>query len=411
MVESRARRERDTEVREALATVESVLDRLGVEARVREVVGTTGEPRYVVTRGELYRDGEFVTGSTGKGLGRQSWASATFELLEHYVMSRANRPWDPEPTLRPLGVVAEPLAEQDGLFEMMASRDPDGLVACFPYAGSDGSTIELPLAYADIDYRDHRLPGDVYDYTAYLKYFSTSGIASGSGPADATLHGVLELIERDALSRALLGVARFAPRVARWIDHSRLPEDLRSLLPLLHDLVGAKVELYEIPSLAGTTTCLAVGPRGGKPAWFGAGTSLWPDYAVERALTELMQDVAVPALVGLQETHDRLDARLDPFPSLARTVRPDRDDLCLPGVESTTDFRASAAGVGGSSAATLARLSDRLAADGLVVYSRILLGNAASVVSTYIPGLERFFSLRHNYPLVPTGRDRRSMTA
>jgi ribosomal protein S12 methylthiotransferase accessory factor len=112
----------------------------------------------------------------------------------------------------------------------------------------------------------------------------SNGCASGSCPEEALLHGMLELIERDAFLLAWYGSARLAE-----IDPATCRDERVHFMLDRVDLLGYDVRLFDtradlpIP----VVTAVAVRRDGGLgQLCFAAGASLDPDDAVRAALCE-----------------------------------------------------------------------------------------------------------------------------
>ncbi|MGC5330633.1 YcaO-like family protein [Micromonospora sp. DT62] len=115
---------------------------------------------------------------------------------------------------------------------------------------------------------------------------TTNGLAGGNTHVEAALHGLLELVERDALSRV-------GPRSARV---STAPAAVGPRVAALAELVrdaGATIELEFLASLPGTATCVCYLSQPEMPQLFGgSGCHLDPEIAAERAVLEAIQSRA-----------------------------------------------------------------------------------------------------------------------
>lgn len=148
---------------------------------------------------------------------------------------------------------------------------------------------------------------------------SSSGCALGSGLAEASLHSLLELAERDAF---LLAWHRAAPLPA--IDRATVRDPTSRQLLATIDAHGYDSHLLVTTADLGVPTvwALAVHRTGGFPAtWSAAGSGVDPEAAVRAALWELTQMVTStidwdreaaepmlddPWLVDVLEDHVRL---------------------------------------------------------------------------------------------------------
>ncbi|WP_327590981.1 YcaO-like family protein [Nonomuraea sp. NBC_00507] len=232
----------------------------------------------------------------GKGRPEEARVGALFEALEHYLTGPAG--FDPatvEPAA-PAGVAAGVLRE-DACAPLLGSM-PGRRMACLRYrALGEGQETLVPLFLSAPWYvetgaaRLRELARDDCDYVHLMRYSCNSGSAVGVTAAEALLHALNEVIERDALSlllvRAFLGRGSFQPR---QIDPDTLLPGLARAYATAGELTGSSVYLLDITSDVGVPTMLAyTAPTSRHPHRRGAGTSLSPAYAAWRALTELIQ--------------------------------------------------------------------------------------------------------------------------
>ena len=119
---------------------------------------------------------------------------------------------------------------------------------------------------------------------------NTNGLASGNTLEEAILHGLLEVIERDAWSLAE------ASRKTTGIACDSVPERLAALVERF-ERANIKIHLHDITSDIGIPTVAAVADDvelcDAAFLTFGVGTHLDPSVAVARALTEVAQNRVV----------------------------------------------------------------------------------------------------------------------
>ncbi|MFE2533799.1 YcaO-like family protein [Streptomyces sp. NPDC059371] len=111
---------------------------------------------------------------------------------------------------------------------------------------------------------------------------TTNGLASGNDHVEATLHALLETVERDAL-------ARLRPADAVATDLDTVGERLGAVVDRIR-AAGADVALERIPSVPGTWayTCWLTQPEMWQ-IFAGSGCHTDPAIAAERALLEAVQ--------------------------------------------------------------------------------------------------------------------------
>jgi ribosomal protein S12 methylthiotransferase accessory factor len=266
-------------------------------------------------------------------------------------------------------------------------------------------TVLWPAALLDLTYvPPEDSPGERLAY----RYCSTNGIASGVTAAEAILHGLNEINERDALGAFLLDVVRQEPSGESIVLDDE-PE-ASCLLTCIEDSFGTDVQLRRLRSVWGHAVMAlsrAVDSRG--CAILGSGASWSLRYAVERALLELAQNLVAenhdpPRTDGMLDSLDRLR----PFSSLLIAARLRR---VPPTVGTVVPGAPVSAGVQDQVRDALKDLR----AAGFTPYARALLRTsrqfrAPQVWQVAIPGFERFHLVRAGLPVEPTGRLRTPST-
>lgn len=339
---TRAQRERCAGLAEALSVIESVLAAAGLSADFL----STGSPEFPVHRCTV-RDsaGRVLTASLGKGAGAQSTVSALFEAWQHLQHEEGQAALAGDRRRARVVPVATVVAQEalcgEEMIHRLARDYPDADLACLR---AEPLNPELPALWYPAfarspSCRSHPVPGDDLRYEPYLRYAYDSGTASGVTEPEAVLHGLLEVIERDALSHALLDWYLDGRSPLSGLGPDLLPPDLRRLHDEATARLGAPPLIIDITSDLGVPAYCAIPSRAGPyPGVVGSGASLDPEYAVERALGEVIQSSFNMSL-GVDLTLDRrleslrrwplLEscARLDPAPLLDRLVF----DARLPG--------------------------------------------------------------------------------
>lgn len=134
--------------------------------------------------------------------------------------------------------------------------------------------------------------------TVYLKppfthYFTSNGLASGNTWHEATLHGICELIERDATALLTTRNQQGAIRRMHRIDPKTMPDHLGAFSDRIAQ-AGIELFMFYMPSVIDIYTFWAVMICPGEPSFFlsttaGYGTHTSPQIAASRALTEAAQ--------------------------------------------------------------------------------------------------------------------------
>ncbi|MEO3876480.1 YcaO-like family protein [Nonomuraea sp. B12E4] len=343
----------------------------------------------------------------GKGRPAEARVGALFEAVEHYLTGPAR--FDPaavEP-VAPAVIAAGPLRADASA--LLLARMPGRRLACLrhrPLGGGREALMPLFLFapwYVEAGAAPVReRAGDDCDYTHLMRYSCNSGSAAGVTTAEALLHALNEVIERDALSlllvRAFLGADGFRPTL---IDPATLPPGLARAYATAGEVTASPVHLLDITSDLGVPTMLAYTvPTAGGPHRRGTGTSPTPAHAAWRALTELVQTTlgehrARPARGDL--------AGLAAHPALHACGRFDLTGLLREARVVPFPRAAEAAGPPGHQ---VRKVAARLAARGFTAYHRTAcaLPGGVTAVQVIVPGLERFMLITDGDLVLPGSR-------
>jgi ribosomal protein S12 methylthiotransferase accessory factor len=196
-------------------------------------------------------------------------------------------------------------------FEIVSSGGPavDPTSLLLPERYSPDHLVEWTTGWDLLKNEEVAVPANAvfHPYSApgrAVKLFrsNTNGLAAGNLPEEAILHGLLEVIERDALSTAEFN--RFPGK--EIILTAEDGENYELLRRFLDNEV--EVKLWLLPHDTGITTVVAATDdlRLRDPALLvmGAGSHLRPEIAVKRALTEAAQSRVVQ-IHGAREDTDR----------------------------------------------------------------------------------------------------------
>lgn len=174
-------------------------------------------------------------------------------------------------------------------------------------------------------------------------WLSSDGLASGNSLAEAVLHGLLERIERDALT--LWDVTDPSRRHTRRIlPETMADEGIQALLRKI-DVCDLDIALYDITTDI-DVACVAalLGPRRltaddirHVDVTLGAGAALDPTIAAERAITEAIQS-RMTFIAGARDDllASTFTRTLDQSTRLALQARPRHDFRALPSISAAT---------------------------------------------------------------------------
>lgn len=308
---------------ETLAKVTPQLAAIGV-TRCADITGLDriGIPVYCAIRPR----GRAIQVTSGKGLNpTDAKVSALMEALEIAHAESASGPWrrGSMASLRDAGLPAiEPAVlpsfRREGYFS------PDFVVDWVQAEElQTGREVWLPASA-------------VYLSSPMLYTFDSNGLASGNHLVEATLHGLYEVIERDAVSRlSIEGRVQLAPPQCRCIDLATVDDGLvQELCERLHR-ADLKVVLMWLQSCISVHTFWAVlldrsAFNHSSMVNIGYGTHLSVSVAAARAITEAAQTRAA-FIHGARE--DLPETAYEPTDSHQRLF------ACFDGLQSKISWR------------------------------------------------------------------------
>ncbi|KMN13016.1 hypothetical protein TU86_15920 [Pseudomonas weihenstephanensis] len=220
------------------------------------------------------------------------------------------------------------------------------------------------------------------------------------------MHAINECLERDALSLFLLHHFYYLhDQPLRMLKRPTAHEPLFQLWSDVEKELNTQVVVLDISSEFLARTFLAFTVPCTRPvALFGSGTSLCPEHAATRALTELAQMVLaaqqpdVARLLSLQNCH------LAPFPRLQRCLQLDTDELLARAV--THCVQLPVAQPKQPVSEHIRRLAEDIRSHqkelGVSVMYQTALGT--TLANVVIPGLERFYIVTSGNVVIPQAR-------
>ena len=169
--------------------------------------------------------------------------------------------------------------------------------------------IEWSLAYDLIDDKNYYIPSNAifhpYNFKESLFKSNTNGLSSGNNLCEAILHGIFEVIERDAWSIFELTHKNYSQINTNTIESDIINETLEKFTSN-----GINIKLMDLTADIGVTTIAASADdtvtRDAGLLTLGMGTHLDPEVAILRALTEVAQSRATQ-INGAREDTVRAD--------------------------------------------------------------------------------------------------------
>ena len=313
--------ERSVSLATARATLERSLAACGLAWRLQ------ARGRHVTTAKCTLYDGSGtpVEAGFGKGEPDAAQAGALFEAAEHWF-GRFGRGGHAGVVHRNSRRYARSTRVLNGLLTHLIEQSAPADMALRSYRRLGGrQTVLYPVGLSDPKYVDARYEGiaaddaDRFDYSRIEAYCSNSGVAIGSSEVDATIHGLLETVERDALSEFLVGAFLLRQRHRlRVVAPASLPADLKRLKQRVQAETGHAVMLVELANRFGIPVFCAALDRSASPIEAtGYGCSLSRLHAARRSLYELVQGWHIsqrfhPA--GYRRKHRQIEERFRKHP-------------------------------------------------------------------------------------------------
>ncbi|MEU3343264.1 YcaO-like family protein [Streptomyces sp. NPDC006668] len=380
-----------------------VLSELGLSATFFDLGGDPGAWQCRLA----FPDGTTAPEMFGSGKGQRPAArvGALYEALEHYLTG-------PKSYQSNLVVwrSAHELASELHVDQAVAllAENPDAQVPCRQYVSlADGAQISAPLFlsapwYVEESHRTARQEiGDCYDYRLASRFSLNNGCAIGASRAEAMVHAINEIIERDALSIFLARSFFNSGAPLAVFDRVSLPGDLAQMLSYAESLIDEEIHLFDITTDLGVPSVLAYGPPDDRGVVrYGCGTSLSYGHAAYRAIGELIQGHL--ALSPLQDYRPPTLDHMSSFPTLRRCAKLELESLS--GRFHSVPFRDTDPPAEPDE--HLSRLLDILTDHGYVPYVSPIreFSSGVSVVHILIPGMERFMVVLHGHVVTPGAR-------
>jgi ribosomal protein S12 methylthiotransferase accessory factor len=259
--------------------------------------------------------------------------------------------------------------------------------------GGDGAKFECLAATALLDDTKMLLPAEVClrrgPARARMKppFLLSMGCAAGPSKADAVLHGLCELVERDAAGLWWRGGMRGRPLA---LDDPASAEGAVLLAKLRRGQAGRRTWLLDIATDLGIPAVAAISCRAdGKGFAFGLGARPTVAGAVRGAIMELCQTELAQAVVAAKQHEsgpDKLNAR--DRAHIVRATQIDADACALLHPQGMPVRREACAAEGAVS--QIGWLATRLAAAGIDIFVIDLTRPrfAVPVVRVLAPGLQ-----------------------
>ncbi|MDM5152690.1 YcaO-like family protein [Bacillus sp. DX1.1] len=255
--------------------------------------------------------------SFGVGKGKYNELGALFEALEHYTLE--NMPMKECDYFSSHHIAKNPIFNGERVMQLIV-EEPDQQLLCKKYYALNNTQqhVWYPFFIANPHYMQHPIETDTYQYQKVQRYSSNSGTAIGSTLHEAIIHATNEVIERDAFSLFLLRHFYYdmPDHTLNIIHPNTLPSSLKETIVHAEEELQEEIILLNITTEVAIPTILAVTKNKKHTGIFGLGTSLYPEYAILRSITELVQvNHIASANIGDELAHrEHFLNQLQPYP-------------------------------------------------------------------------------------------------
>lgn len=363
-----------------------------------------------------------ASGGIGKGKLEFALVGGMFETLEHYCcdhfFEQKNCTKAPTSILKKFTQLNKERAIQ------IIMEDHENSIVCKKYKNISGDQeLIYPLCLTNPGYiNSKKILNDDFNYKIISRYCSNSGTAIGSSYLEALIHATNECIERDAFS-LLLTKHYYLNKSSKVysINKKSLPKYLFNLIHKTEKEIDSCIYLLDITSDIKIPTILAVTENYNMliPV-YGLGTSLNSEYAIIRAVTELLQifhvskyflskkeDDDIYSNYGFNEIQSRIQKGINiqkNFPKLYGAFEFNAQHILRKIVN--VNFNNIPSFYTNNLFTYFERMYDFVQTSGHDIYvsEQFNFKSGTSVVTTLIPGLEKFYIISHGNLVLPSER-------
>lgn len=329
---------------------------------------------------------------------------ATAEAIEHLLVSGGAQDLFVDEIVTPsdsFGAEGEDTFG-DQLMRWMRARGNGVSAVCRRFTRCSPSGPDkalMPRFLVDLGYwRTNELPGAL---RSFVRYGSSTGWSVASTPEDARTRALIEVLERDLLSRFMLSIYLGRSYPCGYLKRQEIPEHLAGFLAAVEDWLHLDVFVLGLSSREGLHVCLASARDdaiSGRIVGKGADADPW--LAASRAIGELCQMYAVSKSAWLKYDDDGHRVRLG---NVAPRFLAAYESRICPGELPFDTHSWTPDKVAGTERSPWA--AHWMEAMRRPVYESTveLVEDALYSSNVYVPGAERFFLAGHGIEVVPTG--------
>lgn len=159
-------------------------------------LGSSGTTKKCIIKN---KSDEILSVGYGKGLDIISTAGCIYEAIEHYYSSYELTQGEIN-FVRSSQLLSEETIKNSSYYNEI-TRQNECDIGCFSYKNVfSGKSHLVPAFLSFVDYVESPPIQDSMDYSKLLKFSTNSGISISSSFEEACIHGICEIVERDALS-------------------------------------------------------------------------------------------------------------------------------------------------------------------------------------------------------------------
>ena len=336
----------------------------------------------------------------GKGLGSQSLASAIFESIEHYLLDVT---YFDEKLFKKLefnDLKKYPSLLSHYALNKLINDYNNNTIKCIRFNCIDRNEeyIYYPKFLMFPNYPiDSEIP------LKYSIYSTNNGMAIGASEEEALLHGFLEIVERDALSLHFIKYFLLGKEQKLYIvKKDDINKSNKNILKELNKYFD-KILIINITSSNQIPSVLVIGYNNKyKYPFVGSGSSLSKNYAIERALTEALQEFHLYGDDIFME-NILIEENLKRIPNLRNIIYYNYDHIDTQ-EKSLNDFGVDTINI----SSQLKLLSNLIKKDGGKLYYNTLFQSQGIYFSKcVIPTYEQFHLIRSGQIVMPSERGMR----
>lgn len=282
---------------ESLSVKERIVDEKTSVSRLKSFLSVENISYVISHKGDLVKTffcevedkNGYVSSGLGKGFGLQAMASAIAEAIEHYYFDKE----DNNTFLKQINFKTENWFQEGSpnFYEITGKENLSFSCNEF-FSLKDESSIFYPAFLLNPKFiSKNNNETSLIKKHSLERYSCNSGTASGLNENEAILHGLLELIERDAIGVFLLESIINSKNnyLVRIINKETLPNRLKEKLVSCEKESNGKFTIIDITTELNIPSILVKMELNNGAVFFASGSSLSLEYSIERALVEAVQ--------------------------------------------------------------------------------------------------------------------------